>query len=85
MLEPKAQHRKTSPNPDSRIMKRTGGGFDPSYIAQAAVDDSRIPARNGDCNRNGCLLGYRRPAAKRRVRCTRHADIASYRGVTLPS
>jgi transposase len=27
-------------DPDSRIMKRAGGGFDPSYNAQTAVDDT---------------------------------------------
>ncbi|NML19214.1 IS1182 family transposase [Azohydromonas caseinilytica] len=36
--EPKAQENFT--DPDSRIMKRTGGGFDPSYNAQTAVDDT---------------------------------------------
>jgi transposase len=34
--EPKAQENFT--DPDSRIMKRTGGGFDASYNAQTAVD-----------------------------------------------
>lgn len=36
--EPKAQENFT--DPDSRIMKRTGGGFDPSYNGQTAVDDT---------------------------------------------
>ena len=27
-------------DPDSRIMKRAGGGFDPSYNAQTAVDEA---------------------------------------------
>jgi hypothetical protein len=36
--EPKAQENFT--DPDSRIMKRAGGGFDPSYNAQTAVDDT---------------------------------------------
>ena len=36
--EPKAQDNFTDPN--SRIMKRAGGGFDPSYNAQTAVDDT---------------------------------------------
>jgi transposase len=35
---PKAQENFT--DPDSRIMKRAGGGFDPSYNAQTAVDDT---------------------------------------------
>ena len=35
--EPKAQENFT--DPDSRIMKRAGGGFDASYNAQTAVDD----------------------------------------------
>ena len=38
MPEPKAQDNFT--DPDSRIMKRTGGGFDYSYNAQTAVDDT---------------------------------------------
>jgi transposase/IS5 family transposase len=36
--EPKAQSSFT--DPDSRIMKRAGGGFDYSYNAQTAVDDT---------------------------------------------
>jgi len=36
--EPKAQENFT--DPDRRIMKRAGGGFDPSYNAQTAVDDT---------------------------------------------
>lgn len=27
-------------DPDSRIMRRAGGGFDPAYNAQTAVDDA---------------------------------------------
>jgi transposase len=36
--EPKAQDNFTDPS--SRIMTRTGGGFDPSFNAQTAVDDT---------------------------------------------
>jgi hypothetical protein len=36
--EPKAQDNFT--DPQSRIMKRAGGGFDPSYNGQTAVDDT---------------------------------------------
>ena len=36
--EPKAQENFT--DPDSRVMKRAGGGFDASYNAQTAVDDT---------------------------------------------
>ena len=36
--EDKAQENFT--DPDSRIMKRTGGGFDPAYNAQTAVDET---------------------------------------------
>ena len=36
--EDKAQENFT--DPDSRIMKRAGGGFDPSYNAQTAVDET---------------------------------------------
>ena len=38
MPEDKAQDNFT--DPDSRIMKRAGGGFDASYNAQTAVDDT---------------------------------------------
>ena len=38
MPEAKAQDNFT--DPDSRIMKRAGGGFDASYNAQTAVDDA---------------------------------------------
>ncbi len=47
--EPKAQDNFT--DPASRIMKRTGGGFDPSYNAQTAVDDTAhiiVAAEVGD-------------------------------------
>ncbi len=36
--QPKAQENFT--DPDSRIMKRAGGGFDPGYNAQTAVDEA---------------------------------------------
>lgn len=38
MPEDKAQENFT--DPDSRIMKRAGGGFDPAYNAQTAVDEA---------------------------------------------
>jgi len=38
--EPKAQDNFT--DPDSRIMKRAGGGFDASYNAQTAVDEQAL-------------------------------------------
>jgi transposase len=38
--EPKAQDNFT--DPDSRIMKRAGGGFDASYNAQTAVDEQSL-------------------------------------------
>ena len=47
--EPKAQDNFT--DPASRIMKRAGGGFDPSYNAQTAVDDTAhiiVAAEVGD-------------------------------------
>lgn len=37
---PKAKAQENFTDPDSRIMKRTGGGFDASYNAQTAVDDT---------------------------------------------
>ena len=41
---PKAQDRFT--DPQARIMKRTGGGFDYSYNAQTAVDETATEDRN---------------------------------------
>lgn len=38
MPEPTAQENFSGPA--GRTMKRAGGGFDPSYIAQTAVDDT---------------------------------------------
>ena len=38
--EPQAKAQDNFTDPDSRIMKRTGGGFDASYNAQTAVDDT---------------------------------------------
>lgn len=38
--EPKPKAQENFTDPDSRIMKRTGGGFDQSYNAQTAVDDT---------------------------------------------
>ena len=38
--EPEAKAQENFTDPDSRIMKRAGGGFDPSYNAQTAVDDT---------------------------------------------
>lgn len=38
MREDKAQENFT--DPDSRIMKRAGGGFDPAYNAQTAMDET---------------------------------------------
>ena len=35
---PEAQAQENFTDPDSRIMKRAGGGFDPAYNAQTAVD-----------------------------------------------
>jgi len=37
---PEAKAQDNFTDPDSRIMKRAGGGFDPSYNAQTAVDDT---------------------------------------------
>jgi len=38
--EPEAKAQENFTDPDSRIMKGAGGGFDPSYNAQTAVDDT---------------------------------------------
>jgi transposase len=38
--EPEAKAQENFTDPDSRIMKRAGGGFDPSYNAQTAVDEA---------------------------------------------
>jgi len=37
---PEAKAQENFTDPDSRIMKRAGGGFDPSYNAQTVVDDT---------------------------------------------
>ncbi len=37
---PEAKAQENFTDPDSRIMKRTGGGFDPAYNAQTAVDEA---------------------------------------------
>jgi hypothetical protein len=37
---PEAKVQENFTDPDSRIMKRAGGGFDPAYNAQTAVDDA---------------------------------------------
>lgn len=37
---PEAKAQENFTDPDSRIMKRAGGGFDPSYNAQTAVEDT---------------------------------------------
>ena len=37
---PKDKAQENFTDPDSRIMKRAGGGFDPSYNAQTAVDET---------------------------------------------
>jgi hypothetical protein len=37
---PEAKVQENFTDPDSRIMKRAGGGFDPAYDAQTAVDDA---------------------------------------------
>ncbi|WP_156901777.1 hypothetical protein [Azohydromonas australica] len=50
LLERKVQHRRTSPTRTAASRSARGGGFEPSYTAQMAVDDSRIPARTGDSN-----------------------------------
>ena len=38
--QPEAKAQENFTDPDSRIMKRAGGGFDPSYNAQTAVDEA---------------------------------------------
>ena len=37
---PKDKAQENSTDPDSRVMKRAGGRFDPSYNAQTAVDET---------------------------------------------
>jgi len=39
---PEAKAQENFTDPDSRIMKRAGGGFDASYNAQTAVDDTDL-------------------------------------------
>lgn len=38
--KPEARAQENFTDPDSRIMKRAGGGFDPAYNAQKAVDET---------------------------------------------
>ena len=52
MPEDKAQDNFT--DPDSRIMKRAGGGFDASYNAQTAVDDTAHIIVAAELTNNAC-------------------------------
>jgi len=50
--EPKPDAQESFTDPESRIMKHAGGGFDYSYNAQAAVDDTAhiiVAAELGNC------------------------------------
>jgi transposase len=53
--EPKAQDNFT--DPDSRIMKRTGGGFDASYNAQTAVDEQALIIVAAELGNNAADVG----------------------------
>jgi transposase len=53
--EPKAQDNFT--DPDSRIMKRAGGGFDTSYNAQTAVDERALIIVAAELGNNAADVG----------------------------
>ncbi len=53
--EPKAQDNFT--DPDSRIMKRAGGGFDASYNAQTAVDEQALIIVAAELSNNAADVG----------------------------
>lgn len=54
--EPKAQDNFT--DPDSRIMKRAGGGFDASYNAQTAVDEQALIVVAAELGNNAADVGH---------------------------
>ena len=60
--EPKAQENFT--DPASRIMKRAGGGFDPSYNAQTAVDDTAHIIAAAEVGNNAADVGQLVPMLK---------------------
>ena len=60
--EPKAQENFT--DPASRIMKRAGGGFDPSYNAQTAVDDTAHIIVAAEVGNNAADVGQLLPMLK---------------------
>jgi transposase/IS5 family transposase len=60
--EPKAQDNFT--DPASRIMKRAGGGFDPSYNAQTAVDDTAHIIVAAQVGNNAADVGQLLPMLK---------------------
>lgn len=57
--EPKAQDNVT--DPDSRIMKRAGGGFDASYNAQTAVDEQALIIVAAELGNNAADVGQLLP------------------------
>jgi len=60
--EPKAQDNFT--DPASRIMKRAGGGFDPNYNAQTAVDDTAHIIVAAEVGNNAADVGQLLPMLK---------------------
>ena len=60
--EPKAQDNFT--DPDSRIMKRAGGGFDASYNAQTAVDEQALIIVAAELGNNAADVGQLLPMLK---------------------
>ena len=60
--EPKAQDNFT--DPASRIMKRAGGGFDPSYNAQTVVDDTAHIIVAAEVGNNAADVGQLLPMLK---------------------
>ena len=77
MPEPTAQDNFT--DPDSRIMKRAGGGFDASYNAQTAVDEQAhiiVAAELGNCASDVNELITMLTAVKANTGCTPKQTLA---------
>ena len=55
--QPEAKAQENFTDPDSRIMKRAGGGFDPSYNAQTAVDEQALIIVAAELDNNAADVG----------------------------
>ena len=61
---PEAKAQDNFTDPASRIMKRAGGGFDPSYNAQTAVDDTAHIIVAAELSNNAADVGQLLPMLK---------------------